>query len=103
MADSENGSARPPSTRRPRRSAGSVAGHAAEQLVQLTGKQFESIVGLHRDDEGWQVEVEVLELRRIPETTDVLATYQVEVDAAGDLVGYRRLSRYTRGDAGESR
>lgn len=47
-------------------------------------------------DDGWQVEVEVLELERVPDTTSVLGTYQVDLDESGELLGYRRLRRYTR-------
>ena len=39
----------------------------------------------------------MLELRRIPNTTDVLASYDVEVDSDGELQGYRRVHRYVRG------
>ena len=40
-------------------------------------------------------------MRRIPDTTDVLALYEVDVDSDGDLEGYRRLRRYARGVPGE--
>jgi hypothetical protein len=43
----------------------------------------------------------VLELRRIPETSDVLATYEVELDDDGSLTGYRRVKRYTRAQTEE--
>src|SRR6476619_4027496 len=59
---------------------GRIAAEAARQLVELTGKQPEGVVGLDRSDDGWKVEVEVLEVSRIPNTTDVLAMYEVEVD-----------------------
>ena len=81
--------------------ASQVAAHAAAHLADLTGHQAEGVIGLERTDEGWKVQVEVLELRRIPATTDVLASYEVTVDLAGDLVGYRRMHRYIRGAAGE--
>jgi Gas vesicle synthesis protein GvpO len=76
---------------------GVVAARAAEQLIELIGKEAEGVVGLERTDDGWRVLVEVLELRRVPTTTDVLATYEVRVDPSGDLEGYRRLQRYARG------
>jgi hypothetical protein len=76
---------------------------AAEQLVELTGKEFEGIVGLVRTDDGWAVQVEVLELRRIPSTTDVLAVYEVGLDDSGELTEYRRVHRYVRGEAREDR
>jgi hypothetical protein len=75
-----------------------VARSAAQQLSMLTGRQPECVVGLQRsDDDGWLVDLEVLETRRIPDSTDILATYRVETDADGDLVGYQRLRRYSRG------
>jgi hypothetical protein len=78
-----------------------VAGAARRAVLELTGKPAESITGLSRTDDGWAVEVEVLELERIPRTTDVLATYQVTVDEDGELQGYRRLRRYVRGSPGD--
>lgn len=80
---------------------GRIAAEAARQLVELTGKDAEGVVGLDRSDDGWKVEVEVVEVRRIPNTTDVLAMYEVEVDGKGSLQGYRRVRRYVRGVPGE--
>jgi hypothetical protein len=84
-----------------RPSAGRVAAGAARQLIELTGREVEGVTGLDRTDDGWTVQVEVVEVRRIPDTTDVLALYDVEVDRDGELVGYRRVRRYTRGAPGE--
>jgi hypothetical protein len=80
-----------------------IAAMAAQQLLQLTGREVEGVTGLQRTDDGWVVEVEVVEVRRIPETTDVLALYELTVDSDGDLEGYRRLRRYGRGAAGQER
>jgi hypothetical protein len=86
----------------PKRMSGSqVAAAAAKQLLELTGKAAEGVTGLERTEDGWTVQVEVVEVRRIPDTTDVLALYEVTVDSDGDLEGYRRLRRYTRGVPGE--
>jgi hypothetical protein len=91
-----------PRAEAPRRAkAGEVARNAAAQLVELTGKEPESIAGLERAEDGWTVMVEVLEVRRIPATTDVLALYEVSTDDRGDLESYRRVRRYTRGAPGE--
>ena len=81
--------------------AGRIAAEALRQLVELTGKDAEGVVGLDRSDDGWKVDVEVVEVRRIPNTTDVLALYEVEVDSRGSLQGYRRVRRYVRGVPGE--
>src|SRR6476620_7609691 len=87
----------------PKRLSGSqVAAAAARELLDLTGREAEGVTGLHRTDDGWNVQVEVVEVRRIPDTTDVLALYEVQVDEDGDLMGYRRLRRYARGVPGEN-
>ena len=86
----------------PRRPTGTqVAAEAAKQLLELTGRAAEGVTGLERTDDGWNVQVEVVEVRRIPDTTDVLALYEVEVDSDGALQAYRRLRRYSRGAPGE--
>ncbi len=86
----------------PKRKSGvAVAAGAAQQLLELTGRDAEGVTGLERTDQGWRVEVEVVEVRRIPDTTDVLALYEVTLDDEGELEGYRRLRRYGRGTPGQ--
>jgi hypothetical protein len=70
---------------------------AAEHVLALTGRCPENVVSVARDDDGWQVGVEVTELRRIPDTTDILAIYDVTLDSNGDLVRCERAQRYHRG------
>lgn len=70
-----------------------------EQFQELTGYEAESISGLAQVDSGWSVEVDVVELRRVPDTASLLATYRVTTDATGDVVGYERVRRYHRGQA----
>jgi hypothetical protein len=75
-----------------------AATSALRHLVELTGKEAESVVGLESGDDGqWRVEIEAVELRRIPSSTDLLAIYEVAVDGDGELMGCRRLRRYPRG------
>jgi|SRR5215475_8169331 len=74
------------------------AGQAGlRQIAELTGKQPEGITGVEPAEDGWVVGVEVVEDRRIPSSTDILATYETEVGTDGELVSYRRVRRYTRG------
>jgi hypothetical protein len=70
---------------------------AREQLADLLGRVPESVSSLRRSDEGWEAQVEVLELERVPDSTSVLASYHVALDAEGQLMSYERRSRYTRG------
>jgi hypothetical protein len=75
---------------------------ARGQLAELIGRPVEQVLGMERDDDGgWQVTVQVVELERIPNSTDVLGCYRVDVDSGGEVVGYRRLRRYNRSQADE--
>ncbi|AXI89706.1 gas vesicle protein [Actinospica acidiphila] len=76
-----------------------VLRQAREQLAELTGMEAESVSSFEQTSEGWVLEVEVLELERVPDTMSLMASYQVELDPDGDLTGYRRVRRYERGRA----
>ncbi|MGW7682880.1 gas vesicle protein GvpO [Kribbella sp. NPDC054772] len=80
-----------------RHSLRTVAVSAAAELAQLSGQVPEGIVAVEKRDDGWCVQVEVVESHRIPETTDILAVYEVNVDDGGQVVSYRRMNRYVRG------
>jgi hypothetical protein len=79
-----------------------IAKRAKEQVAQVTGLQPETVSGLTRDGEGWHVSVDMIELKRIPEVTDVMATYEVILDDQGNLLRYQRMQRYYRGQAAEN-
>jgi len=77
----------------------SVATRAREQLRELHGRDAESVTALERIADGWRVTLEVVEVQRVPDSTDVLATFVVELDDDGDLIAYERLRRYYRAQA----
>jgi hypothetical protein len=81
--------------------AATAARMAAQHVADFTGRRPESVVSIDRADGGWQVGVEVVETRRIPDTTDVLAVYEVRLDHGGGLRSYRRTRRYSRGQLDE--
>jgi gas vesicle protein GvpO len=74
---------------------------ARETIQDLTGYPPESVSGMQWDGETWLVTVDVCELERIPNTTDLLASYVVQLDDSGGLLGYKRTRRYQRGQAEE--
>jgi Gas vesicle synthesis protein GvpO len=82
----------------PRRlSSMQVAERARRELVQITGLESEGVTSLQPCDDGmWKVAVELLEFSRIPNSDDILGTYEASVDASGELLGYRRVRRYAR-------
>jgi hypothetical protein len=109
MADqsaSNNGSdtskARRQKSRNSKLSARDAAARVRDELPELLGRRIESVLGVERDDGGgWAVTVAVVELSRIPNSTDVLGAYEVTLDSSGELTGYRRRRRYNRSQADE--
>jgi hypothetical protein len=93
-AEGENGRPRRPDPRR-------IVGSAVEQLQELTGRPVTGVIGFGRGDHGWEVQAEVLELERVPETMSILACYEITVDEHGHLRGYQRLRRYARSQIDE--
>jgi hypothetical protein len=93
--------------RKSRNNGSAMSGSEVIQRVrrdfpQLLGRPIESILGLERDDDsGWSVMVQVVELSRIPHSTDVLGAYAVSLDGDGELTGYRRRRRYYRNQTDE--
>ncbi|HEY2479832.1 MAG TPA: gas vesicle protein [Solirubrobacterales bacterium] len=91
MAEKKDGKAKPKE----------IAALAAEQMQELIGRPIEGVTGLEKDGDDWKVTLEVLELERVPTTTDVLGSYEVTLDADGELTGAQRTRRYPRGESGE--
>jgi hypothetical protein len=79
--------------------ASRIVERAREQLSALHGAEAESVSAVRRTADGWRVGLEVVEVHRIPESTDVLATYEVEVDGDGELLTFERTGRYYRSEA----
>jgi Gas vesicle synthesis protein GvpO len=70
---------------------------ARDEVADVTGRRVETISGFHRDDgKGLTVSVEVLEVKRVPNTMDLLATYEVTLSDDGDVLAMERRRRYHR-------
>ena len=84
---------------------GGIAGavrSALEQFRVLTHLEPIGTTGVRREEDGWSVLVDVVELERVPVTTSVIATYRVDVDDSGQLCGFERLRRFVRGSVDPS-
>jgi hypothetical protein len=68
-------------------------------LRDLVGSEAESVSSVLRTAQGWRVGLIVVEVRRIPDSTDVLATYDVQFDDDGGVLGIERTRRYHRSEA----
>ena len=73
-----------------------IAQHVKEQLVELTHIKPDTISAISKDEQGWHIFVEMIEMKRIPEATDMLATYETLSDEEGNLINFRRTRRYLR-------
>src|SRR5205814_4990186 len=76
---------------------------AREQLERLLGREAESVSGIERTDGHWTVSLEVVEMRRVPESTDVLASYEVVLDEDGRVARLRQTRRYRRAQVAADR
>ncbi|HEY8300579.1 MAG TPA: gas vesicle protein GvpO [Jatrophihabitans sp.] len=104
MSDSANGAA--PTTDRPARqkrapSPLQIVERARKVLDDLGGMTVDRVIGVEAEDDEWRVVLEVVELRRIPNTSDVVARYEVRMSRAGKFRGYRQVARRLRSQVEE--
>jgi hypothetical protein len=78
---------------------------ARSEMAAVTGRRVETVSGLRRDgdEHTWVVSVEVLEMQRVPNTMDLLASYDVTLSEDGDVLGFERRRRYHRAAADDVR
>ena len=72
-------------------------------ITAIVTKNVEGVTAVRPTDSGWTVEIELLDARHIPSSSDTLALYEVDVDAAGELMSYRRTAMYSRARGRETR
>ena len=77
-------------------SAAQIAERAKVELSRITGLDADHVSGVAPGADGWHVTVDLIELRRIPASTDVLAAYEAVFGPTGILTSYRRTRRYFR-------
>lgn len=73
------------------------------ELGEVLGLDVERVTGLRREDEGWRARADVVEVSRIPPSTDVLATYEVTTDADGSVLSFERVRRFRRSEGEDER
>ena len=78
-----------------------LAERARQQLTEITGLKPVAVVGSYRDEEGWHVSVDMLEMARLPESTDVLGTYLVLLDEEGTMVQFEKKRTRLRSESYE--
>lgn len=80
---------------------GTVIEKARKELSKLTGLAASSTVGVSKDEKGWNISIEMVEKRSIPDQMDILALYEVLLDEEGNLLNFVRKSMRRRMDSME--
>ncbi len=76
----------------------SLAERAKQQLAKVTGFSPVAAVGGFKDEEGWHISVDMLEMARLPEATDIIGTYEVLLDQGGNMVKFEKKRARLRGE-----
>ena len=80
-----------------------LAQQAKRQVAELTGLDCGTVTGLDRNGDAWVVTVDVVELERIPNTMDVIGTFEVKLSEDGEVLGLRRTGRHRRSETDHGR
>ena len=75
-----------------------LAEQAEAQLAEVTGLKPVTVSGMFKDEQGWHISLDMLEMTRIPTATDVLGEYDVLVDDDGNILKFERKRTRLRGE-----
>jgi hypothetical protein len=76
-----------------------VTRRAKETVCEITGRDVELVSKCEKDDQAWTIVLDIIESKARISDNDMIASYELILDLAGDLQRYMRLRRYRRGDA----
>lgn len=71
-----------------------------ESAEAITGLKVAGVTKVHREDDGWHVGLELVELSRIPHSTDVLGEYEILVGDDGSVLNLERKAVRLRSETG---
>lgn len=72
---------------------------AREELSKVTGLELSTTLGSAKVEQGWAVQVEMIEKHSIPDGMDLLAAYEAVMDDFGNLLSFRRIRMRKRIDS----
>ncbi len=74
---------------------------AKKHLGEITGLKPVTVTRVLKDEQGWHISVEMLEMSRIPPSSDVLGSYDVILSEEGEPVRMERKGTRLRGQPRE--
>lgn len=80
-----------------------LAEKAKEELASLTSLRPLTVTRTFKDDQGWHIGVDMLEMSRIPPATDVLGDYEALLAEDGTMLKFERKRTRLRGDPMQER
>lgn len=72
---------------------------AKNDISKMIGLAPSSVVKTTKIDGGWQIAIEMVEKRSIPDGMDLLATYEVKLDEQGNILEFNRKGMRKRMEA----
>lgn len=75
-----------------------VGNKALLQIESILRKKSQGIVSISKEGENWDVQLELLERRAIPDTQDILGIYEMKLDLDLNITEYKRVGMRHRGD-----
>jgi hypothetical protein len=61
-----------------------------KEIGRITGLTPSSIVKTARDEGGWRISIEMVEKHSVPDSMDILATYEALADEEGNVLEFSR-------------
>ena len=74
-----------------------VLERAKSQLADTTGLKPIAVTRASKNGDGWHIGLEMLEMARIPTSTDVLGDYDVDLSEDGCVLRFERKRTRLRG------
>ena len=78
-----------------------LAQKAKTRVEQVTGLKASSVIGVAKEEGQWVIALEMLEKKSIPDSMDILGTYEVKMDGEGNVLDFARTRLRRRGDTVE--
>ncbi|MEK7777311.1 MAG: gas vesicle protein GvpO [Chloroflexota bacterium] len=72
---------------------------AKSHLGDITGLKPVTVTQVFKDEDGWHVGVEMLEMSRIPPSSDILGSYDVTLSEEGEVIRMERRGTRLRGES----
>lgn len=72
---------------------------AREELTKVTGLELSTTLSTAKVEDGWAVDVELVEKHSIPDGMDLLATYEAVLDDFGNMLSFKRIRMRKRVDS----